>query len=48
LLCLLPGPAGDEVVDVVVGEHDLFALFAAADVHIAKIAAANEAAKRAD
>jgi len=48
LLCLLPGPAGDEVVEVVVGEHDLFALLAATDVHVAKIASAHEIAQRAD
>jgi hypothetical protein len=47
-LCLLPGPAGDKVVKVIVGEHDLFALLAAANVHVAKISAGDEAAKRAD
>jgi hypothetical protein len=47
-LCLLPGPAGDKIVKVSVSEHHLFALLAASDVHVSKLAAADEAAKCAD
>jgi hypothetical protein len=47
-LCLLPIPAGDEVVEVVVVEHDLFALLAATNVHVAKIASADEATQHSD
>jgi hypothetical protein len=46
LSCLLPGPAGDKIVEVVVGEHHFFALLAATDVDVTKVASADEAAKR--
>jgi hypothetical protein len=29
-----PGPAGDEIVEIRVGEHDLFALLAATNVDV--------------
>jgi hypothetical protein len=47
-LCLPPGPAGDKIVKVIVGEHHFFTQLAAADVDVTEIAAANETAKRAD
>jgi hypothetical protein len=47
-LCLLPGPAGDKIVKVIIREHHFFALLATADIHVPKLAAANEAAKCAD
>jgi hypothetical protein len=43
-LHLLSGPAGNKIVEIRIGEHHLFALLAAADVDVAKIASAHEAA----
>jgi hypothetical protein len=48
LLCLLPSASGDKIVKVAIREHHFFTLLAAAYIHVAKLAAANEAAKRAD
>jgi hypothetical protein len=48
LLCLLPRPLGDKPVKIAVAEHDALALFAATDVHVTKLATADEAAKRSD
>jgi hypothetical protein len=47
-LCLPPAPAGDKIVKVIVGEHHVLALLAAANVDVTEIAAANETAKRSD
>jgi hypothetical protein len=47
-LRLLPGAAGDEIVEVSVSEHHFFALSAATDGDVPNSAAADETAKCAN